>query len=258
MPELRNGSFAPDQRLDRIYELDWRSLNYTVGRKMIQSGTPVYRPRSYTWRIEQWLDQGYDGACVGFSFAHELTARPQEVTGVTDEYAKKSIYWEAQKIDPWGGGSYPGASPAYEGTSVLAGAQINKRNGFYESYHWALTIEELATGVAYFGPCVIGVDWYDGMFTPDQNGFIHPVGNVQGGHAILVHAIKIVYKSWWKWWARTWADVDWERSYVTLHNSWGKSWGDNGRAKLSLSHLGHLLQAQGEACFPKRTDKRSL
>lgn len=259
MGTLRNGQTTLDPRLDRVYQLDWRSLNYTVGRELIDDGIPTHKPRSYTWAIETWLDQGQEGACVGFSMAHELAARPQAVAGLTNKYAREQIYWEAQKIDEWQGGAYPGATGEfYEGTSVLAGAAINKRNGFYSSYHWALSVEELARGLAYFGPCVLGVNWYEGMFDTDVNGFISPIGNIAGGHAILAHSIKIVYKSWWSWNTRTWADVDWDRSYVVLHNSWGPYWGVKGRAKITLRNLNYLLQQQGDAMFPRRTTKVSI
>jgi hypothetical protein len=258
MAELRNGQHVEDPRLDRIFQLDWRSLNFTVGRALIRQGTSTHQPRSYTWNVDTWLDQGSEGACVGFSFGHELAAKPQVVSGLTNRYARESIYWEAQKIDQWDGGAYPGGTPFYEGTSVLAGAQINKRNGFYESYSWALSIEELARGLAYFGPCVLGIDWFEGMYDTDAKGYIHPYGNIVGGHAILAHSIKIVYKTLWSWTARTWADVDWDRSYVVLWNSWSERWGVNGTAKISLRDLEHLLLSNGDACFPKRTSKVSL
>lgn len=252
MPQLRNGQHTDNVRLDRIYQLDWRSLDYAVGQQLRE--LPTYQPRSFTWSIDQWFDQGHEGACVGFSFTHELAARPQEVQGLNNEFARQT-YQSAQRIDPWEGGSYPGATPFYEGTSVLAGAQVLAEQGFYESYWWALNIEELARALAYFGPCVLGINWYTGMRDADPNGFIHPIGRVEGGHAILAHAIKIVYKSWRGWRGRTWADVDYEKSYVTLHNSWGQGWANNGRAKLSLAHLGMLLQQQGDACFVVRTSK---
>jgi hypothetical protein len=62
-----------------------------------------------------------------------------------------------------------------------------------------------------------------------------------------------VFKSPLGWWHRTWRDVDLQKSYVTLHNSWGPNWGINGRAKLSLYDLEILLNQQGDACFPVRT-----
>jgi hypothetical protein len=254
---LSNGQTTNDVRLDRVYELDWRSLDYAVGAELIEQAAPVYRPRSYTWAIDEWLDQMSEGACVGFSFAHELAARPQEIHGVTNQYAR-GVYFDAQRIDPWEGGAYPDAVPFYEGTSVLAGAQILKERGFYESYHWALSAVEAAQGLAYFGPAVLGTNWYTGMFDTDPNGFIHPTGRVEGGHAILIHAVKIIYKSPFAWWRRTWQEVDYERSYVTLWNSWGNGWGNNGKAKLSLANLARLISEQGDVCFPNRTKKVSL
>lgn len=264
MFRLRNSQTVSDVRLDRIYQEDWNSLNYTVDAELIRTGTPVYRPRSFTWGIDEWLNQLNTDGCVGFSFAQELIARPQEVTGVNWAFAHDSIYHAAQHRDPWAG-CYLGdkcpiskSSGGYGGTSILAGAQVCQNLGFYESYHWALTTEELARGVAYFGPAVIGVNWYDGMFTLDVDGFIRPTGGLAGGHAILVHAVKIVYKSWWKWWERTWRDVDWDKSYLVVHNSWGRTWGRNGRAKISFRDMDRLLAESGDACFPKRTDKRAV
>ncbi len=255
---LKNGMSVENERLDRLYELDWRSLNYTLDAKLGIDTEPMYRPRSYTWSVDAWLDQGPDGACVGFAFAHDLIARPYVVKGVTAKYAKEVIYIEAQRIDPWPGGSYAGADPFYEGTSILAGAKICKQNGYFESYHWALTAEEVARGIAYFGPCVLGLNWYEGMFHPDPQGYIRPHGGLAGGHAILANAVKIVYKSGTGWWNRTWRDVDHDKSYVTIHNSWGKNWAKEGTAKLSFTDLQRLLNEQGDACFPARTHLRSV
>jgi hypothetical protein len=255
--QLANGQLVNDPQLDRVFQLDWRSLDYAVGAELIEAAVPVHRPRSYTWFIDEWLDQLNEGACVWFSFAHELAARPQEIHGVTNNYAR-GVYFDSQRIDPWEGGAYPGASPFYEGTSVLAGAQTLKQRGFYESYHWALSAVEAAQGLGYFGPAVLGTNWYTGMFNTDPKGFIYPTGRIEGGHAILIHAVKIVYKTLWSWRARTWQDVDYDRSYVVLHNSWGQGWGQNGKAKLALSQLARLLSEDGDLCFPKRTTKTSL
>lgn len=258
--QLPNGQTATDPRLDRIYELDWRSLNYTVGQELLGQSAPVYRPRSFTWQLDEYLDQGREGACVGFAFCHELAARPQEVQGVVNQFAR-DVYFDAQRVDQWDGGAYPGAAPFYEGTSILAGAQVLQKRGYYESYHWALSAMETAQGVGYFGPAVIGVNWYTGMFNTDPNGFIHPTGRIEGGHAVLVRAVKIVYKSprTWKFWReRTWQDVDFDRSYVTIWNSWGPDWGVKGTAKLSLTNLERLIKENGDVCFPKRTRKLTV
>jgi hypothetical protein len=199
-----------------------------------------------------WLDQLQDGACVWFGIGHELAAKPRPVTGLSFEYCREG-YWESQQEDEWPGGAYAGASPRYEGTSVLAGMKVAQRRGFYSNYYWGLTLEQVVIGVGFAGPGVAGVNWHDGMDEVDENGFIHATGAVRGGHAIAVIGVRIVWKEGS---ARTsFGDVDLERSYFLLHNSWGRSWGVDGRAKISLADFDRLLQAQGEVAFGYRTDK---
>jgi len=252
MPRLRDGSHVDDPRLDRLYEEDWESLNYPVTRRLPR--TALQNPRSYTWSCNIWLDQGAEGACVGFGCSHDLAARPAVVSGLSDDFARTKVYWEAQKIDPWAGGAYPGANPFYEGTAVLSGVKIMQRLGFYKAYHWALNLQQLVVGIGYTGPAILGVDWYEGMFDVDKDGWIHVSGYVAGGHCILAIGVKCV---WPKGVAKTFENLDLDRSYLLLHNSWGKGWGVNGRAKLSLRDMGRLLEANGEACFPQRTTKRA-
>lgn len=243
----------PSRRtFDRRYELDWRSLDFPVTAR--RAGI-TDKPRSAVWPLTYWLDQGTEGACVGFATAHELLARPSPVRGVDKAYARR-IYLSAQRIDQWPGGAYPGAVPFMEGTSILSAAKVCKTLGFYRSYQWGLSLEETARGLAYSGPAVLGISWYEGMDRPDARGFLRPVGSIRGGHAILMQAIRVVYRNPLR--RSSWADVDWHRSYVVLHNSWGRSWGTDGRAKLSLADLGHLLADQGEACFPQRTVKAAV
>jgi hypothetical protein len=247
---LKNGTAVDDPRLDRLYEEDWNSLNFPVARLL--TTTAIRRPRSYTWALRQWFDQGQEGACVGFGLTHEAAAFPVAVTGLSNDFARTKVYWPAQEIDEWQGGSYPGAAPFYEGTSVLAGAKVMQRLGYYKSYYWALNIQELAVGVGLTGPAVIGVNWYEGMYDT-VNGYISPTGRLAGGHCICVVGVKIVWKSWINWFtSRTWENVDLDRSYFILHNSWGPQWGENGRAKLSLRDADRLLNEQGDAMFPVR------
>lgn len=241
-----------DPRLDRRYELDWRSLDYPIAARL--GAEQLSAPRSYTWACDLWLDQGNEGACVGFGYAHELAARPRPVAGLSNAFARERIYWQTQREDPWPGGDYPGASPRYEGTSVLTGAKVVQELGFYDGYRWALTVEELVSGIGYTGPAVLGLNWHAGMFEPDDSGVIHATGPVEGGHCIAAIGTRIT----WKGDDRTWATVDRARSSVLLHNSWGASWGMSGRARLSLVDLAQLLAAEGEACFPARTAKLAV
>lgn len=220
MVALRDGSQVQDGRLARLKHFDERSRNYPV-RAALEPGA---KPRSYTWSCSKWLDQGQDGACVGFSMTHELIARPAVVTkGMTPTFAKEKVYWEAQKIDPWQGGSYPGASPFYEGTSVLAGIQVLQKLGYITEYRWAFGLDDLVLAVGHCGPAVLGIPWYDGMFNMAPCGYVHVTGQVAGGHAILCNGVNVKNKTF------------------NLHNSWGTSWGRGGDA---------TVHEDGEAVIP--------
>lgn len=252
--ELKGGATTENPKLDRVYELDWNSLNYPVTAKAAVAQA-INKPRSFTWFIDLWLDQGQQGACVGNGYAHELAAKPVQVVGIDEQFAHDVIYWQTQREDPWPGGEYPGATPRYSGTSVLTGAKVVQELGFYSAYHWALNIQELAIGIGYDGPAVLGVNWYEGMDNPDAKGFLHVSGKVVGGHCILANGVRIVWKTGSA--KATWADVDLDKSYLKLHNSWGKDWGVKGGAYLSLSDMDRLLNEQGDACFPTRVKTKT-
>lgn len=212
---LKDNTPTLDARLDRVVQFDERSRAFPVR-------TVAKAPRSYTWGCKQYLDQGREGACVGFSFAHELAARPKVKT--VSESLAREIYREAQQLDQWPGHDY-------EGTSVIAGAKALKARGYIREYRWAFGLSDLISAVGSVGPAVIGVNWYEGMFQPDRNGFIKPTGSLIGGHAILVNSVSLKLKRF------------------KLHNSWGADWGINGGCYLSFDDMNRLLNEDGEACI---------
>lgn len=239
---LKNGAVSESPRLDRVYEEDWRSLDFPVA-------IPVRRPRSYSWRCNVWLDQGQTGQCVGHGYSHDLAARPVEVTGADHDYAT-GLYYQAQQEDPWEGGEYPGATPVYSGTSVLTGAKVMKERGFYSEYRWALDLKDLVMGIGLLGPAILGLNWLTDMEATDATGRIHATGAVVGGHCLLARGCRIRWID--KKGNHDWENVDLDASTIILHNSWGKDWGVDGEADVSLKDMGILLAANGEACFPTR------
>lgn len=73
-----------------------------------------------------WWDfynQGVEGRCVEFGTLRAMSQANRKRYDITSRYH----YWEMQRFDEWQGGSYPGASPHYEGTSVRAGLEIASR-----------------------------------------------------------------------------------------------------------------------------------
>lgn len=221
---LKDQTDPEDPRLDRLIEFDDRSREFPLQldhRKL----------RSYTWRCNPRYDQGQEGACVGFGIGHELAARPSEVQGLSNQYLRTSIYWEAQKIDQWPGGEYPGASPRYGGTSVLAGVKIAQKLGYFESYRWTFNLNDLILGVGYHGPAVLGLAWYESMFSPDPYGYIYVSGQVAGGHSICCRGVDVINKRF------------------LLRNSWGINWGMSGDCYLRFEDMERLLAERGEAVF---------
>lgn len=232
MPHLRDGSTVEDGRLDRLIEFDEASRAYPVMARLTAVQAPQ-KPITKDWPVNLWLNQEAEGACVGFGFAHEAGAEPLPILGLTDAYAREQLYYNIQRIDPWAGGAYPGADPRYDGTSVLSGAKYMTSKGFYTGYRWAFSELEVALAVSYLGPVVLGIPWYSAMYKPTSTNYVRPTGSLVGGHCILAsgyNALNNVY---------------------TLHNSWGKSWGRNGKALIKGADLAKLLSQQGEACIPE-------
>jgi hypothetical protein len=207
--------------LGRLPQPDARNRDYPI-----RTLLPAKQPRSYTWRVGVNLDQGSEGACVGFGWAHELAARPVVVPEITNNLGF-DLYREAQELDQWPGNDY-------DGTSVIAGAKAVQRRGHLTEYRWAFTEPELALAVGYKGPVVLGLNWYSGMFNPDRDGYIHPTGRLEGGHCILTYSINV------------------RLGYYRLHNSWGPHWGALGTAKVGRQDMALLLAEEGDACIPLR------
>lgn len=229
-------------RLGRLPQFDARNADFPI-RAVLD---PKAKPRSYTWGCNVVLDQGQEGSCVGHGVAHELAAKPVVVGGIDHAFAL-DLYHRAQVID-----EYPGE--AYSGTSVLAGMKAAAERGFFPEYRWAFDLTDVVLALGHHGPVVFGVDWWTGMFEPDDHGFLNVTGQVEGGHCILGRGVRLVKATSTTVNRGTGAlaGYDLDRSYVLLLNSWGPEWGDDGNAKLRLIDLDRLLKTGGECSIPVR------
>lgn len=121
----------------------------------------------------------------------------------------------------------------------------------YGGYRWAFGIEDVVRTIGYKGPVVLGIDWHESMYYPDANGFISPTEHPIGGHAILAKGVKLVpYAADAVYGIGNFSNVDLDKSYVRLHNSWGRDYGKGGDAFMTLRDLDRLLRAGGDACVP--------
>jgi hypothetical protein len=227
--DLKGGHSTSDPRLDRIPQFDERSRDYPI-RALVPEEKPL---RSRGWSCPIWLDQGQEGACVGFSWSHELAATPVKVEGVDDEFAR-GIYKDAQKVDEW-----PGED--YSGTSVLAGAKTVSTRGYMGEYRWAFGVDDALRALGYQGPVVVGIPWYASMFEPRPSGLLEVTPGGGGGHAILVRGVSLKSNL---------PGEEGPMPVVRLRNSWGKSWGVNGDCYIRVEDFDALLQAEGDCCVP--------
>lgn len=173
------------------------------------------------------LDQGQVGSCTGNAMAQALNTAPFHKRGsrLLTEADAVSIYADATKIDG-SPGEYPAEDTGSDGLSVC---KVAKARGLITSYSHAFSFEQ-AIGALQLQPVLFGTAWHQSMFQPDGKGFVHPDGNVAGGHEILAIA-----------------DTG---DHLVFLNSWGKQWGRNGRFFLSYEDFRALLAEQGDVTVP--------
>jgi hypothetical protein len=228
---LRGGWATTDRRLDAVPQFDPRSRRYPVTEVLTDQQRGL---RSFGWDCPAWLNQGSEGACVGFAWAHELAASPGEVKGVTKKLAR-DIYKHARRVDEWPG-------ERYSGTSVLAGAKVVRFRGYMKEYRWGFGVIDALRAIGYFGPAVVGIPWYESMRHPRPSGLLEVTkDNLGDRHAILVRGVALR--------ARLKGEPG-PLSVVHLRNSWSKRWGVNGDCWILVDDFERLLRDDGECCVP--------
>lgn len=249
MVRLKGGHTTTDARLDRVPQFDERSRQYGI------TDDPRFSAalRTRTWAQHLRLNQGREGACPGFSRAHDLGASPVQVRPVDNAFAQK-LYEEARRRDEW-----PGED--YEGSSVLGAIKASVAFGYVGEYRWAFSIDDALGALANVGPVVFGSDWLDGMFDPDANGELHVEGNVAGGHAYCARSV-LLPRSGVVRIERTFNDVHkvvkikTTEPLVGITNSWGEDWGVLGECFVKASGMEKLLKGvdyAGEAAITTKT-----
>jgi len=225
-----------DRTFDWKPRFDERSKAFPIRSTIV---TPP-RKRNKQWKVGPILDQGREGACVGFGWSAEAFSTPvavdlnrvkADVPRIPNQFAL-GVYRNAQKLDEWAG-------EAYDGTSVLAGAKTLQQFGLLKEYRWAFSIEDVVDTVLAKGPVVLGINWYSGMYDA-PNGVLSVSGSIVGGHCITAVGYRLASSK-----------LGGEDGII-LQNSWGADWGINGLAEIRVSDLARLLNEGGEACISSR------
>ncbi len=212
----------PDHGLGRRFAPDPRDANFPM-RAALPAAASL---RTYRyWNANGWWgDQGQTPECVAYAWCHWLEDGPVTQPGPGPIVSPDTLYREAQALDEW-----PGSD--YDGTSVRGGAKAAAARGFVRSYHWASTLDEIVQALLEVGPVVVGVNWYEDMFDPDEAGLLHVGGAIAGGHAFVLDGISVTHR------------------LIRMKNSWGRTWGQNGFAYLGFPDVARLLAEDGEACL---------
>lgn len=212
------------KRLGRHVRHDPRSLRFPfrasgplVSRRWSVGSTPI-------------LNQGDIGSCTGNATVAALMCSPfketlsSEKAAALDEDLAIRIYSRATETDPFPG-SY---KPDDTGSSGLDAAKAAKEFGYISGYNHAFTLADALAALS-IGPVIIGVNWTSGMDRTDSTGMIASTGSTRGGHEVCLD------------------EINTDRGIVWLRNSWGSRWGVQGRASMTFTTLGQLLDSQGDA-----------
>lgn len=189
--------------LGYFYVDDPRADNYRIG-DALPSGLVL--PEYKYWKPGRILDQGQEGACVGFAWAGWRNCTPVRERQQFDDSYGQSVYHRATDMDEW-----PGNWQNYSGTSNQAGAKVMVADGALQTYGWAYNYDDIVAWLKTFGPVVLTMPWHQGMYQTDKKGFIRPTGSVVGGHAMVCYGVN-------------------KYGHLRVQNSWGTDFGQGGRA----------------------------
>ena len=118
-----------------------------------------------------------------------------------------------------------------------------QKSGFIGEYRWCFGVDDVRDAVISEGPVVIGIPWFDGMYSTLSNGLVKLSGKTTGGHAILItgyHPKKRFGNQ--------------SHEVFRWRNSWGNDYGINGSGWVKAKDLEKLLSKNGEACVPMQRE----
>lgn len=224
-----------EMNLGRKVEHDPQSRSFTWQRRVVKHSSVLHDIAAPA------LDQGILGSCTGNAMAQWLncgknvsarTAYNNVVLRKGRSYLNEAeavyIYSQATKYDQFDG-TYP---PDDSGSSGLGVGKAMQKKGVIKSYTWTFDMVSLVSSLM-FTPGLLGINWYESMFEPDENGILTVEGGLAGGHEVLLRGYN--------------AKTDLYR----IRNNWTPQWGIKGDAFITGKDLRRLVvDEQGDYMIP--------
>jgi hypothetical protein len=214
--------------LGRHVNHDPRSLRYAFPEFSVDQ-MPTYEAVDHQRHVPVF-DQGQLGSCTGNAAvgctgtgAFYDVLEDSSPTFTWNEDGAIACYEAATALDPFPG-TYPPDDTGSDGNSV---ALALKNAGMISGYTHALSYDA-AMQALQLQPVIFGLNWYESMFTPGQDGTLRVTGSLAGGHEVVLSAF------------------DPHTARVRIDNSWGAGWGLNGSAWLQLADFKKLLKEDGD------------
>jgi hypothetical protein len=193
--------FPADSRLKRQIHWDDRSWDYrldTAGLTIVD----VQHLRSIGT-----LDQGKAGKCTAETAIGVLAtdtiaaALPKRVPYTLDDAGSDVFYNDEETLDgdgPW--------RPQDNGSSGLTAAKVMWSHGLISGYRHTFTPDDALKALG-LGPIMVGVPWFQSMFTPDGHGRVRvqPRTGLAGYHEVEGYQVAVTgeqvwfYQSWGRW-----------------------------------------------------------
>ena len=200
---------------------DKRTLGYPMTLDLYD-GIELDLPSSIMWSLGPILDQGQTTHCVGYAWKQWQQSTPLQTL---DGPSADEIFAQCAILD---------GDPNEDGSTTQTGVKAMGREGRIQTYLWEFSLGVFKQWILGRGPIVVGTCWYEAMFEPDADHYVHPVGPDAGGHEYMCYGYQ--------------ASTD---SFKFV-NSWGTDWGDKGTFWMKSADVNKLIwhdsNLHGDAC----------
>jgi hypothetical protein len=220
-------------RRERLHRADpryGRNIQHDSLSRRYPFDTTGIAVKSVRWprRVPVWNQKAL-GSCTGNAGLGCLGTGPffptvssETVFPFTEAGAVK-VYSAATAIDD-APGQYPPTDTGSDGLSV---AKVLQKAGLISGYQHTFTLDDALKALQVV-PLIVGTVFLADMEEPNSAGLVSVSGAELGGHEYIAD------------------EYDSQRGWVGFQNSWGTSFGVNGRFYMQAEDFGTLLERDGD------------